>query len=152
MSYIDFSVKQAPEDATNPQMHIIRSSSSNSKTILGKDLGVFTGNAWLDPVFQEKQCSIFNVTFEPCARTNWHYHEKGQLLHVKSGSGWVCDKGRKPRRIRTGDIIWCPAGTIHWHGADDGSIMMHQATSHGDVEWYQPVGDEEYAAKGEGLA
>jgi quercetin dioxygenase-like cupin family protein len=147
MSYIDFSVKEAPERPNNPQVHIAPASSTDPKTILSQDLGVFTGKAWLDPVLQEKTCSIFNVTFEPCARTNWHYHERGQLLYVKAGSGWICDKGGKPKRIRKGDTIWCPPGTVHWHGADDASIMMHQAISHGEVEWYQPVGDEEYAAK-----
>ncbi|CRL22573.1 unnamed protein product [Penicillium camemberti] len=27
--------------------------------------------------------------------------------------------------IRTGALIWAPAGTTHWHGANDGSIMTH---------------------------
>lgn len=38
-------------------------------------------------------------------------------------------------------------GTVHWHGADDGCYMVHEASSFGKVDWYDPVTDEEYAAK-----
>ena len=72
-----------------------------------------------------------HVTFLPGARTYWHHHENGQILEVKAGSGWVCDKGGKPERISVGDIVQCPAGTVHWHGADKGSMMMHLAISLG---------------------
>lgn len=148
MSDIDFTQKEAPANPDNPRLQIAPASSGEPKTLLSKDLGVFTGKAWLDPVLSHKTCSVLNVTFEPGARTNWHYHELGQLLRIIVGSGWICDLGDKPRRIRKGDIIWCPARTIHWHGADDDSIMAHQAVSHGEVEWYHPVDDDEYAAKG----
>ncbi|EED12603.1 hypothetical protein TSTA_006290 [Talaromyces stipitatus ATCC 10500] len=30
---------------------------------------------------------------------------------------------RYARPIKAGDMIWAPAGTAHWDGADDGSIM-----------------------------
>ena len=85
----------------------------------------------------------------PCcsARTYWHYHEGGQFLHVLAGSGWICDKGGRPQRITVGDVIWCPPGTTHRHGADDGSYMVHQAVSHGKVEWRDEVGVEEYEQK-----
>jgi quercetin dioxygenase-like cupin family protein len=46
-----------------------------------------------------------------------------------------------------GDVIWCPPGTTHWHGADDGSYMVHQAASFGAVQSGEPVGDKEYANK-----
>ena len=54
-----------------------------------------------------------HVTFLPGARTYWHHHENGQILEVKAGSGWVCDKGGKPQRISVGDIVQCPAKTVH---------------------------------------
>ena len=92
--------------------------------------------------------SINTVTFTSGARTNWHWHERGQLLTVIKGNGWICDKGEKPKPLREGDIIWCPPGVTHWHGADDAADMMHIAFSMGAVEWYDAVSDAEYEAKG----
>ena len=69
------------------------------------------------------------------------------MLRVTAGHGWICDKGDKPKKIGAGDVIWCPPGTTHWHGADDGCYMVHQAASHGKAEWHEPVTDEEYAKK-----
>jgi len=66
------------------------------------------------------------------------------MLTVTAGSGWVCDKGGKPQKLSVGDIVWCPAGTTHWHGADKGSYMVHTAATHGKMEWHEPVSDEEY--------
>jgi quercetin dioxygenase-like cupin family protein len=109
----------------------------------------FTGNnVYIDPILRAEGISIGNVNFSPCARTNWHTHGGGQLLRVLAGSGWLCDKGGKPVKINVGDVIWCPPGTTHWHGADDGSYMVHQAVSLGSVEWGAEVGDEEYGKKG----
>ncbi len=114
----------------------------------GKALGdYFTGDVHIEPVLTAETMSVGNVTFTPCARTNWHTHTGGQLLRVLVGNGWICDKGDKPRRIRAGDIIWCPPGTTHWHGADDNSYMTHQAASHGQALWHEAVSDEEYAKK-----
>ena len=78
------------------------------------------------------------------ARTHWHHHEGGQYLHVLVGSGWICDKDGRPQKITVGDVIWCPPGTTHWHGADDGSYMVHQALTHGKIEWLNEIEDEEY--------
>ncbi|EXJ70659.1 uncharacterized protein A1O5_05649 [Cladophialophora psammophila CBS 110553] len=113
-----------------------------------KQMGVFAGGqVYLDPILMRKDITIVHVNFEPCARTHWHKHEGGQLLKVTAGSGWVCDQGEKPRRISVGDIIWCPPDGIHWHGADDGTFMSHEAISFGRLDWYDPVTDEVYAAK-----
>lgn len=115
-----------------------------------EQLGVFAGGqVWLSPVLMQKDITIAHVHFEPGARTNWHKHEGGQLLRITAGSGWVCDQGEKPRRVAVGDTIWCPPGCIHWHGADDGSFLGHEATSFGGLDWYEPVSEAEYAAKNE---
>lgn len=113
-----------------------------------KQMGVFAGGqVWLNPSLMGDGIVIANVHFEPCARTNWHKHEGGQILKVTAGSGWVCDQGGKPMRIMVGDVIWSPPGCIHWHGADEGTFMSHEAISFGGHDWYDPVTDEEYSAK-----
>lgn len=128
-------------------MTIVRNSRLGKPSFPGSDLGTFTGSVWVDPVLAAEGMSVGNVNFSPCARTHWHYHEGGQLLRVMVGSGWICDKGSEPHKINVGDVIWCPPGTTHWHGADDESYMVHQAVSHGKVEWYDAVGDDEYGKK-----
>jgi quercetin dioxygenase-like cupin family protein len=109
----------------------------------------FTGSVYLDSIHTDTTAGIMaaHVTFLPGARTYWHTHERGQVLEVKAGSGWVCDEGEKPRRIRTGDLVVCAPGTTHWHGADDGSMMMHLAVSLGEAKWGEEVGEEEYGRK-----
>lgn len=85
-----------------------------------------------------------NVTFASRARTNWHAHEKGQVLEVLHGSGWICDKGAAHPRINAGDVIWTPPGTTHWLEADKGTIMTHLAIGIGETKWLEAVTDAEY--------
>jgi len=116
----------------------------------------FTGAVAIDPlhthqpshdIIADFPASVSMVTFTPGAHTYWHWHERGQLLTVTKGSGWVCDRGGEPKRLKEGDVVWCPPDTTHWHGADDGSEMMHIAFSMGGVKWLEAVNDQEYAAK-----
>lgn len=60
------------------------------------------------------------------------------------GSGWLCDRGGSPRRIQVGDMIVCEPGTEHWHGAAEGSVMMHLAVSLGITTWKEEVDDTEW--------
>ncbi|OQV09797.1 Cupin domain-containing protein [Cladophialophora immunda] len=111
--------------------------------------GTFTGTVWMDPIHSDAgpNININHVMFTPGARTYWHTHEKGQLLRVLAGAGWVCDKGGEPRRLGVGDTVWCAPGTTHWHGGDDGSFMLHLAVSHGKTVWHDEVTEQEYQAK-----
>jgi quercetin dioxygenase-like cupin family protein len=130
-----------------PEMQIARSGSK--PCVHGPSLlkNAFTGDAYINPVHAAEGLNVSNVNFTPCARTYWHTHGGGQLLTVLAGSGWVCDKGAKPVKIMAGDVVWCPPGTTHWHGADEESYMVHQALSLGDVEWLDAVNEEEYSKR-----
>lgn len=114
-----------------------------------KVANTFTGDVWQEKVHFDSRVGLFvgQVTFLPGGRTYWHTHEKGQVLEVKASSGWVCDAGEKPQRIRPGEIVVCPAGTRHWHGADDANMMMHMAVTLGKTTFDDEVSDEEYTAK-----
>ena len=111
----------------------------------------FTGTVWVkllvpnDSVFN---CVIGSVTFEPGARSNWHYHPVGQILLVTAGTGYYQEKGKPIQIIRKGDVSKCPPNVEHWHGASAGSMMTHIAinpnTEKGIVVWLQKVSDEEY--------
>lgn len=95
-------------------------------------------------------CLISNVTFEPKARTKWHTHPGGQVLLVTNGSGYYQEKGKLKQLIHKGDVIKCPAGVVHWHGAGPESALTHIAVAtnikKGIVIWMQPVTDEEYGS------
>jgi mannose-6-phosphate isomerase-like protein (cupin superfamily) len=74
-----------------------------------------------------------NVFFTPGARTFWHYHEKGQILTVTTGSGLVCSEGQPPRRLQVGDMVHVPANEKHWHGGTNSTCMAHTAISLGSM-------------------
>ena len=109
----------------------------------------FTGKSYLQPITTENGVPMFNVTFEPRCRNNWHIHHKGgQILLVTQGRGWYQAWGEEPRELKAGDVVNIPAETKHWHGAAKDSWFTHIAVevpSEGSTnEWLEPVTDEEY--------
>jgi quercetin dioxygenase-like cupin family protein len=113
----------------------------------------FTGSVRIDPLNQAAapaRVVVASVTFEPGARTAWHTHPLGQTLVVTAGVGWVQSEGGAKQEIRQGDVVWCPPGEKHWHGATATASMTHVAILEqrdGEtVTWLQKVSDEEYFA------
>ncbi len=111
----------------------------------------FIGQSYLAPVSTE-QLGIFNVTFEPGCRNNWHIHHAksggGQILICIAGRGYYQEWGKPARRLHPGDTVNIPAGVKHWHGAAPDSWFSHLAM---DVpgedsfnEWLEAVEDEAY--------
>lgn len=113
----------------------------------------FIGQSYLAPV-TTGDVKIFNVTFEPGCRNNWHIHRAtkggGQLLVCVAGEGWYQEWGKPARKLRPGDVVEIPAGVKHWHGAAKGSWFAHLAMTPGGEnrsdEWLEPVADAEYEA------
>ena len=107
----------------------------------------FTGTVWADPIMPFTDgVQINNVFFAPGGRTHWHSHERGQVLQVVAGCGWICLEGNKPQPIRSGDVVWIGPNERHWHGGADTSYMLHTATSLGTTNWAEPVSEKDYAA------
>ena len=111
----------------------------------------FTGTVRIDPLFNAPapaRASGACVTFEPCARSNWHTHPLGQTLIVTAGIGFVQSWGGAVRVIRPGDVVSCPPGEKHWHGAAPTTSMTHiaiQEELNGKVvDWLEPVTDAQY--------
>ena len=52
--------------------------------------------------------------------------------------------------IQPGDVVWCPPGVKHWHGATPTTAMTHidvqDALEGKVVEWMEQVSDERYKA------
>ncbi len=111
----------------------------------------FTGRVRVDPLFtadKDIHVSAAYVTFEPGARSAWHTHPAGQRLVVTSGIGLTQFEGQPVQEIRAGDVIYCPPGVRHWHGAAPDSAMTHLAITGvvdgKSVNWKELVTDEQY--------
>lgn len=53
--------------------------------------------------------------------------------------------------IKAGDVVWCPPGTEHWHGASPGAPMAHLLITgvfdRKNVIYKEKVTDEQYLGK-----
>jgi len=114
----------------------------------------FSGRVRVDPLFTPSDsidASGAYVSFEPGARSAWHTHPAGQRLVVTSGVGLTQEWGKPVQIIRQGDVVWCPPGVKHWHGAAPNSAMTHLAVGRSvdgkSVTWMEKVTDEQYNAR-----
>ncbi|MEJ5868493.1 cupin domain-containing protein [Pseudokineococcus sp. 5B2Z-1] len=93
------------------------------------------------------------VRFTPGARTYWHSHPLGQVLHVTEGVALVGTRDGKVVRARAGDTVVCSPDEEHWHGAASDAFAAHvaiqEAGDDGPVTWLDPVSDTDYAAADE---
>ena len=111
----------------------------------------FVGQSYLAPVSAE-QVPIYNVTFEPGCRNNWHVHHAaeggGQTLICVGGHGFYQEWGKEAVEMTPGTVISIPAGVKHWHGAAANSWFAHLAVEVPGVdasnEWLEPVSDDDY--------
>ena len=117
----------------------------------------FIGQSYLAPV-SKTQIPVFNVTFEPGCRNNWHVHRAvsggGQMLICVGGRGFYQEWGKEPVEMTPGTVVNIPAGVKHWHGAAADSWFSHLALEipgeETGSEWLEPVDEESYkkAVKG----
>lgn len=111
----------------------------------------FVGQSYLAPI-STKQVGVFNVTFEPGCRNNWHIHHAdkggGQILICVAGRGYYQEWGKDIIEMNPGDCINIPAGVKHWHGAAPDSWFSQLAIEvpgeNAFNEWLEPVSEEQY--------
>ena len=114
----------------------------------------FIGQSYLAPLSTE-QIGVYNVTFEPGCRNNWHIHNAksggGQILICVSGQGYYQEWGKEIQKLNVGDVINIPVGVKHWHGATSNNWFSHIAIEvpGEDIsnEWLEPVDDATYQNK-----
>ena len=91
----------------------------------------FIGKSYLAPLSKE-QVGIYNVTFEPSCRNNWHIH----------------NAAKEAQLLLPGDIINIAPGVKHWHGAAKDSWFSHLAIEvpgeNTHNQWCEEVSNEEY--------
>lgn len=132
-------------NAPSPAQQIIR---AGTQAPTAGPLENFTGPVRVDrltPATGDINASTAYVTFEPGVRSAWHTHPRGQYLVVTSGKGLTQEWGEPVQELHPGDIVWCPPGVKHWHGAAATAAMTHlvvTGTAEGkNVHWMEKVSD-----------
>ncbi len=82
--------------------------------------GVYAQN--LSPEGAQFACRV--VTFGKGVRNKFHTHTSDQVLIVTAGRGIVATQ-QEQREVGVGDVIFFPAGEVHWHGATADSEFAH---------------------------
>jgi quercetin dioxygenase-like cupin family protein len=137
----------AADDATGAQ----KIWPSGSQASVKGPAEFFTGDARIDPLFPANETAHYSgayVTFEPGARSAWHLHPAGQHIIVTSGVGRTGVWEGDVEEIKAGDVIWCPPGVKHWHGAAPDTAMTHMVVTGmldgKNVEWKEKVTEAQY--------
>src|SRR5438045_499248 len=90
---------------------------------------------------QPEEVDVNEILFRPT-------HPLGQTVIVTAGCGLVQSWGGPVEKIRPGDVIRCPPGEKHWHGATPTTAMTHIAIVEKldgkTVDWLEKVSDEQY--------
>jgi quercetin dioxygenase-like cupin family protein len=114
----------------------------------------FTANVRVDPLFQARapaRAGVAYVTFEPCARSDWHTNPLGQTLIVTFGCE-LHQRWRGPvEEIRPGDVVSVGPNGKHWYGALPTTAMTHLAIQESRdgkaIECLEKVTDERYQGR-----
>lgn len=115
---------------------------------------IFTNTTWVKMLHTDEggafDTQVYNVTFEPSARTYWHSHPGGQILLVTDCLGYYQEKGKAAQLLKPGEVVAIAPDVIHWHGAAPDSQFVHLGMSTqvhlGPAKWHGPVTDEAYRA------
>jgi quercetin dioxygenase-like cupin family protein/alkylhydroperoxidase/carboxymuconolactone decarboxylase family protein YurZ len=141
---------QETNTRADPQILIRRETQPASKAPEAN----FTGDVDVQFMFAPNSAAPFSgayVTFQPGARTAWHTHSAGQHMVVLSGVCWTQERGKEKIIANPGDVVWCPPGVVHWHGASSDTTMTHFVITGtggpGRMQWLEKVSDEQYYGK-----
>jgi quercetin dioxygenase-like cupin family protein len=107
----------------------------------------FTGTVNRAEVATAKDNSVrmFQVRFEPKARTHWHTHSGEQVLIVVEGTCLVKRENRPAVTLEEDEAIALPANERHWHGATGDSVGCHLALNNKlKTEWFEAVAEADY--------
>lgn len=96
-----------------------------------------SGALFSAPVFQQPlvkgaesdEIDAAIVYFPKGVVNKWHTHEADQILIVTGGRG-ICATKDEEVEVTVGDVIYFPAGEVHWHGATPDSDFTHIAIKH----------------------
>jgi quercetin dioxygenase-like cupin family protein len=85
---------------------------------------------WLEGPFNSDRLDVAIVTVSPGGVTPPHVHLGGQVIVVTAGRGFVEVDGTRTE-IGKDDIVICPPGELHTHGALDDTSISHLTVTTG---------------------
>jgi quercetin dioxygenase-like cupin family protein len=115
----------------------------------------FTGDVWVDGLYADptqERARLSVVRFAPYARSHWHSHRLGQVLHILEGVALLGSRDGTVIEARPGNTIYTAPGEEHWHGAAPDRFMAHLVLMEGDRSdepqtlWGEAVTDVSYRA------
>ncbi|MGN7513687.1 MAG: cupin domain-containing protein [Allomuricauda sp.] len=109
----------------------------------------YIGDAWLNSLLQSDQelsYGITKATFRANSTLDWHFHTSAQVLIIVKGEGYYQERGKKPIRMKTGDIIKCDKETEHWHASSKEEDVTYLALYGGTqpTTWTEVLTQEYY--------
>ncbi|MBO0331144.1 cupin domain-containing protein [[Muricauda] lutisoli] len=109
----------------------------------------YIGDAWLNSLLQSDQelpYGITKATFRANSTLDWHFHSSAQVLIIVKGEGYYQERGKKPIRMKTGDIIKCDKETEHWHASSKEEDVTYLALYGGTqpTTWTEVLTQEYY--------
>jgi quercetin dioxygenase-like cupin family protein len=75
-------------------------------------------------VTPDQGVDVVIVSFSPGARTYLHTHTVPQVLYCTEGRGILATEHQR-NEVGPGDVVYVPAGEMHWHGAAEDSDFTH---------------------------
>ncbi len=87
-------------------------------------------------VTDSPELSVGIVNFGRGVRNKFHSHDGDQVLIVSAGRGIVATENEE-RKVKTGDVVFFPAGEKHWHGAAAGATFSHIVITRAGVKLTQ---------------
>src|SRR5678816_1137588 len=94
-----------------------------------------------------KNMNMSRIRFEAGARTNWHIHSAAQLLLVEEGRGRLQELGSGIVDVPAGQPVLTKPNVLHWHGAAPDQAALQFSVYSGNLEWKDPVTDDQYQGK-----
>lgn len=113
------------------------------RLLLAQKRNYFLGDVILHDISKNlglKEQKVYYAGFKKGAKTKIHYHEGSQTLVVTEGTGMlvlykkvnlrgnqVVIRKETSTILKSGDVVYIPKNTLHWHGALKGKNLGHLA-------------------------
>jgi quercetin dioxygenase-like cupin family protein len=94
----------------------------------------------LEGPFNADRLDVGMVTMSPGGVTPPHVHIGGQVLVVTAGRGFVEADGAR-HTVAPGDVVICPPGELHVHGALADQPFAHFTVTTGGYTFPEPLGE-----------
>jgi quercetin dioxygenase-like cupin family protein len=111
-------------------MRVVRSSEADELVARTAAEGGSLLPNWLEGPFNADRLDVAIVTAGPGGVTPPHVHIGGQVIVVTSGRGFVETNGTRVE-IGEDDIVICPPGELHTHGALPDASITHLTVTTG---------------------